>query len=630
MAKTAAKKKPAAAAAASKNASAKHATPQPNKKKPTKAALAKRQKAAAAAEQAAAAKEAARVLGPMAWRPSVLQQQQQRRRQQLKPKATVAEGVVPYTLPQPQDDKRDLFWPSALFFNVEYKNGILVDNKKKTEAYFEESQGYSNNNKDSDGCRTRSCLSEVEADLWGQKHAAHTAVARRFPIEVGRLLGTITLELEETLAPVATSNTKKAKTTLKNAPPPGPLPASLQNVLTKYRRKLKHSANPKHASARYEQVRKLSHKHAMDEVHRELQCLAAAWEPSSDESDSPSPLRVSAQDIKSRAHHMMQQWQAVQECPHQYQEHWHGKDGSLCHVDHNRPVDDQKALLQAPTHSAQGRVQLNVSLARRQETAQSSQAKKKNHKKTATGDAMFGTDHDKDVHHVPLVALKTWLTQGLIHTTIRDVHQDKIKSLYRGLTQVPVNAGSILEALSNLANPNAALYGVPLVVTYARMVPCLASTMDGETDDTKTTKRGKTRKRAAATSASRNNKNSKTTWKVQIGIYMHRLLPEIFDRESLHIVMSALDEGSYKIAEPLRLPPAGPPVFESAAYPRVDTSVLDMENYDANGKKHTVEIIDVDADMEGGSRDDMVLSPFSTKGLLKLLENTGCDVSEVR
>ena len=131
-----------------------------------------------------------------------------------------------------------------------------------------------------------------------------------------------------------------------------------------------------------------------------------------------------------------------------------------------------------------------------------------------------------------------------------------------------------------------------------------------------------------------------------MGIYMHRLLPEIFDRESLHIVMSALDDGSYTIVQPLCLPPVGPPAFESAPYPQVDMTVLEDNDDDDDDvyakedeendksmttkEEETVVVVDVDAEMEGGSRDEMVVSPFSTKGLLKLLENKGCDISEVR
>lgn len=109
---------------------------------------------------------------------------------------------------------------------------------------------------------------------------------------------------------------------------------------------------------------------------------------------------------------------------------------------------------------------------------------------------------------------------------------------------------------------------------------------------------------------------------------MHRLLPEIFTCESLHIVMSALDEGSYTITQPLRLPPSGPEqVFQSAPYPKVDTSVLGEEG--SSVEQDDDDDSSMDDDMEGGSRDEMVLSPFSTKGLLKLLENKGCDVSDV-
>ena len=164
---------------------------------------------------------------------------------------------------------------------------------------------------------------------------------------------------------------------------------------------------------------------------------------------------------------------------------------------------------------------------------------------------------------------------------------------------------------------------MPLVAVYPRMervkTPSTAAT-------------GKSNKRS---SCAKVGIGGEQVWKVQIGIYMHRLLPEIFITESLHIVMSALDEGSYKISHPLQLLPQGEAVFESAEYPKVDLACFD-QNGDGNvAIDDSVMMSDsddsvTDGDMEGGSRDDMVLSPFSTKGLLKMLENKGCDVSEVR
>lgn len=43
------------------------------------------------------------------------------------------------------------------------------------------------------GGRRAPMLTEEEARMWGQKHAAHAAAQRRFPMEAVRLLGTITL-----------------------------------------------------------------------------------------------------------------------------------------------------------------------------------------------------------------------------------------------------------------------------------------------------------------------------------------------------------------------------------------------------------------------------------------------------
>ena len=100
-------------------------------------------------------------------------------------------AVVPHML---ENNDEDHFWPSAVFHNVTYPNGIMVDND---DDCFVLKNGYCNDTSSAGACHSLPCLTPSEAKLWCHKHAAHTAVARLFPIEVGHLLGTITLEIQQ-------------------------------------------------------------------------------------------------------------------------------------------------------------------------------------------------------------------------------------------------------------------------------------------------------------------------------------------------------------------------------------------------------------------------------------------------
>ena len=419
MAKTTAQKK-AAPVAKGKKKVAKHATPQKKKKNAPK-------------KDAPPAPEP-RPLNCMSWRRTV---------RATKTQHSVScdkAGIVPYTL---QDDLAnattgDRFWPSALFFNAKYAHGILVtnDSNDNDEPYFTESEGYTNDDIDSDsdsddevdGRRTLSCLTPVEAQMWCHKHAAHTAVARRFPVEVGRLLGTITLELQEVPPKKKPKGQPKSDVTSTS-----PLPVSLQAVVKKH----PPAVEPRFPAVRFSQVRKISPKQSMDEAHREALQTSTASSTTPKERRDPKHQKVRAQEI-------VRQWQAVQECP-QYMEHWNQRDGRL----NLAPGDD---------------------------------------------------------HHVSLKALQLWLAKGTQAGTLVDLRQDKVCELYRGLTVVPVNATQILESLVNLSDPKSALYGVPLVAVYARMVR--ATAVPGTTTSHK--------KRRGA--APKNGNHGGVVWKVQLGI----------------------------------------------------------------------------------------------------------------
>jgi len=457
--------------------------------------------------------------------------------------------------------------------------------------------------------------------LWGHKHASHTAVARRFPAEVLRLLGTITLEIEEQIVeePKKSSTTnkknKKAPKTKKSRSKNDfaafcaaarknttsgvtPLPPEIYQWQQNKKRTWDYCRTRSPPLRFTQRVRRITHKQAWGEAHVEaLQqekqqetnsvVDTAATDAPDDRKKAATPKSgtTSRPSRKSRrATEITQQWHAIQNCD-PIMETWDGDDGQV-----------------------------------------------------ATGNG--------DPHYVMLEPLLKWLEYGIDEKRLVDTCQDKQQVLYNGLTVVPNSALEILYALINLTDPQTALYGIPLAAVYARMIPVTTTT----TTAAATAATNKKRKSSANKKGKSNDPPvMTTTWKIQMGVYMHRLLPEIFTSQSLHIVMSALDEGSYKITQPIRLPPQGPAVFQSSPYPKVDTSVLEgfdhghdgaaaagttshrrLSNSSGSGSSSddsSVEIIDVD--LEGGSRDELVLSPFSTKGLLKLLENKGCDVSRV-
>lgn len=201
--------------------------------------------------------------------------------------------------------------------------------------------------------------------------------------------------------------------------------------------------------------------------------------------------------------------------------------------------------------------------------------------------------------YVPIPCLLEWLNSG----DVADLAAGRVKSLYNGLRQIDTNATTILESLIDLSCP-ASLYKIPLITSYA----------------------------VARRIAQSNNESQ---WKVRIGVYMNRLLPEVLTEKNLHCVMSALDDDSYIVSEPLHLPPMRDlhdPVFESSKYPIVkmagtkynddDSDVEDEMSVDEE-KKEDEDEVPADPAMFGSSRDTKTISPFTPRGLLKLLENTG-------
>lgn len=111
-------------------------------------------------------------------------------------------------------------------------------------------------------------------------------------------------------------------------------------------------------------------------------------------------------------------------------------------------------------------------------------------------------------------------------------------------------------------------------------------------------------------------------------LYLH-IKPEVMTSHDLHIVMTALDEGSFRVVEPLHLPPSPEkPVFESAPSPVVvmgdESEVPDM--YDSDGEEKKSDDV-VDLTIGESTRDESRISAFSVNGFLKLLESRGNDIS---
>ena len=194
-------------------------------------------------------------------------------------------------------------------------------------------------------------------------------------------------------------------------------------------------------------------------------------------------------------------------------------------------------------------------------------------------DPQYGHLHSDmvhDNHHVPLQSLVTWNFD----------QTDEVVDLYQGLRTVPVDTRSVLNSLAELQSPTG-VYDIPLVVTY----PVLKQTSD-------------------------------STFELRIGVYAHRLLPEVLVEKDLLTVMTAMDHDSYLTTEPIHVAPIPTePVFASAPLPKLVFRQEDETKETLGGK--------IDLTLCDSTRETPdLLSAFTTPGLLKLWENTGNDISE--
>ena len=229
-------------------------------------------------------------------------------------------------------------------------------------------------------------------------------------------------------------------------------------------------------------------------------------------------------------------------------------------------------------------------------------------------------DAVNDDQYIPLTLVRDWLKRQAVvdpspsHT-----------SLYNGLRSIPNDIKSIVTSLLEMSSPQG-LFNVALILPY-----CVMEVVE----ENRTSATAKP-KRSADKPASKKRKTESInrTWNIRIGVYANRLLPEVMTSHDLHIIMTALDPGSFRVTEPLHLPPSPPEaVFESAptpvvvtdeSYKTTNTAALDSDQEE----KKSDDLVDLT--IGDSTRDDSRISAFSVKGFLKLLESTGNDISNVR
>ena len=174
-----------------------------------------------------------------------------------------------------------------------------------------------------------------------------------------------------------------------------------------------------------------------------------------------------------------------------------------------------------------------------------------------------------------------------VHFLLRHIEgtTNEVCSLYGGLREIATDTKTVLEALSRLSHPEDGLYKTPLITAY----PLVSRNSEG--------------------------------YNLCIGVYAHRLLSEVMTQDLL-VVMSALDEGSYRCTQPLIIPPSPThPAFQASRLPKVVFRSREDEGNDETNQDEP------DMTIASGTRSEATISAFSTGGLLKLLENEGNEIS---
>jgi muconolactone delta-isomerase len=214
-----------------------------------------------------------------------------------------------------------------------------------------------------------------------------------------------------------------------------------------------------------------------------------------------------------------------------------------------------------------------------------------------------------DGQYVPLFHLWDWLKR-------RNVVETSHKSLYNGLRLIPTDLQTVVASLMELSYPTE-LYKIPLILPYAVMDIVDEKSFVGY--DSRRKKPVHKKRRIDSTGRQ---------WRIRIGVYANRLLPEVMTSHDLHNIMTALDQGSYRTLEPLHIPPSPKErVFESSPTPIVVTDDFGDVSDSLSEEKKSDDV--VDATFGDSTRDESRISAFSVKGFLQLLENEGNDISNV-
>lgn len=457
----------------------------------------------------------------------------------------------------------NMFFPPTIFTDAMYRRGIMVPNNDdgsdpdsiRTELPYDYFGSDRHNVKARHlpygfgGCKTEAgkttvrllpVLSEPEVELWAHKNAAFAAAGRRFPMEINRFLGSITLLLEEHLSESSISRGDSLDDV--------GLFSLSKHYSDEYRkRRIARSGIPREPSEKSSKFsRNVSSKEAMAEAMKEM-----GIDECSDSNHLPPNILTS---LRARSEVIMRLWKAVKSGPPR-RECWDNVHGGFL----------REAL-----------------------------------------EENDGDESERDERHVPIHVLANWAgNEGSTEIVVTDVAHGRVASLYKGLRNVPTDAISIFGALLELSHP-AMLYNVPLITPYA------VAYVEKENSHPRATR----------------------TWEISIGVYANRLLFEVLTAQNLHIIMSALDNASFITTEPLHVPTMrdrDDPVFVSSPYPVVsvgDESFSEPVNEDNMPAEEEKEE-DGDVAMMGSSREELNISAFSPEGFLKLLENTGNDISMV-
>jgi hypothetical protein len=235
-------------------------------------------------------------------------------------------------------------------------------------------------------------------------------------------------------------------------------------------------------------------------------------------------------------------------------------------------------------------------------------------------------EHVNDEDYVPIHSLRRWLVNyGVVDAP---GGQTTTKVLYDGRRSVQLDILAVVNSILELSSP-AGLYSTPLILPYA-----VVTIEDEQTNNSRPSTRQKGKTSKPPSKKAPKIETFERTWKIRIGVYMNRLLPEVLTCRDLLVIMSALDEGSFHVSEPLHLPPTpSRPTFQSCPFPTVvfDDAELHATNHadDSDDEEKKCDEDVVDLTIGDSTREESTISAFSITGLLKLLESTGNDMSNV-